>query len=74
MFDPLRSHTGVIGEQNITNYLEVTINPTAELQLVTHVRRCKIPSICYGYTPLRNVLHTLVRNTEAGRKTLYTSA
>jgi hypothetical protein len=51
--------------------LGVSINPTAEL--TTHVR-CQIPSIWYGHTPLRDVLQTLARNTEAGRKGLYTSA
>jgi hypothetical protein len=74
MFDSLGSHTGVIGEQNVTNHLGVSINPMAELQPETHVRRCKIPSTWYGYIPLRNVLQTLARNTEAGRQTLYTSA
>jgi hypothetical protein len=43
MFDPLGSHTNVIGEQNVTNHLGVGINPTAELQAATHVRRCKMP-------------------------------
>ena len=33
---------GLVGEQNVKNYMGVLINPTAQFQLVTRVRRFEI--------------------------------
>ena len=33
---------GLVGEQNVKNYMGVVINPTAQFQLVTRVRRFEI--------------------------------
>src|SRR5215475_135444 len=62
---------GLIGEHNATNHTGVRINPTAQIQPATHVRRFKmlnaldvvrIQSICEQRSP-----DSHARNTEAGR-------
>src|SRR5215475_12317269 len=69
---------GLIGEQNITNHTGVRINPTAQIQPATHVRRFKmlnaldvvrIHSFCEQRSP-----DTHAWNTEAGRNSSCTSA
>jgi hypothetical protein len=54
---------GVVGEQNVSNHMGVRINPPAQLQLATSVRRFKILKmrwVWYGYIPsVFNVRQTL---------------
>src|SRR5215469_262091 len=70
--------TGLIGEQNVTNHTGVRINPTAQIQPATHVRRFKmlnsldvvrIHSFCEQRSP-----DSHARDTEAGRNSSCTSA
>ena len=69
---------GLIGEQNVTNHTGVRINPTAQIQPATHVRRFRmlnaldvvqIHSFCEQRSP-----DCHARNTEAGRNSSCTSA
>jgi hypothetical protein len=39
--DSITGKMGLIGEQNVINHRGVRINPTAQFQLATHVRRFK---------------------------------
>jgi hypothetical protein len=63
---------GLIGEQNITNHTVVLINPTAQIQPVTLVRRFKmlnaldVVRIHSFYEQLSP--ETLARNTRDGQK------
>ena len=40
--DSIAGKMGLVGEQNIINHMGVRINPTAQFQLATHVRRFKM--------------------------------
>jgi hypothetical protein len=39
---------GLVGDQNVTNHMGVSINPTAQFQPATHVRRLKVLNPIYG--------------------------
>jgi hypothetical protein len=40
--DSIAGKMGWVGEKNVTNHLGVRINPTAQFQSATHVRRVKM--------------------------------
>jgi hypothetical protein len=42
IFDSIMCKIGLAFEQNVTNHMEVRINPTAHFQPATHVRRFKM--------------------------------
>jgi len=39
IFDSIAGKVGLVGEQNVTNHMGVRINPIAQFQPATHVRR-----------------------------------
>jgi len=40
--DSIACKMSLVGEQNVMNHVGVRINPTAQFQLATHVRRFKM--------------------------------
>jgi len=40
--DPIAGKMGLISEQSVTNHMGVRVNPTAQFQPATHVRRFKM--------------------------------
>jgi len=55
---------GLVSEQNVTNHMEVRINPMAQFQPATHVRRFKILGcgidtflLCVAFTRLLCMQH-----------------
>jgi hypothetical protein len=78
IFYSITVKTGLAGSQNVTNHVEVRINPTAQFQSATHINRFKmlnaldvvrIHSFCVQHSP-----DCHARNTEAGRNFSCTSA
>jgi len=45
--DYIAGKVGLLGEQNVTNHMGVIINPTAQLQPATHVRKFKMLKMCW---------------------------
>ena len=43
--DPVAGKMGLVGEQNVTNHMEVRVNPVAQFQPATYVRRFKMLNV-----------------------------
>jgi hypothetical protein len=54
--DFIAGKMGLVGEQNVTNHMGVKINPMAQFQPATHVRRFKMLHALNVVTPIYGIM------------------